>query len=373
MRVVDVTQWYAPRSGGIRTYLHAKARFAAEHALPHAMIVSRPGPGSRHIERSRVRSLPSVPTGQSAGYRLIPNALAVTAALDDLDPSVVVIHDATAFPRSVCRWARTRGIPVVAIVHSDLEIGAIGLPAIARVPVRGILRHVQGRGLSGPDVVLAASDATQRRIIGRGSSPILLAPLGVDLEAFEDATPDPALRAELAPDGSHLLFHAGRLSPEKRPELLIETLARLDDHHRLAIAGEGSAVPALKRLALRRGVAGRVRFVGHVDDRTRLATLMATADCFLHVNPDEPYGLAPLEALAAGSRLVIPETSGVAEQVRDRGAVLVLPDDPAALAEGVRRALATARPDAPLDDLSWERTFEREWALYRSLLVRAVA
>jgi alpha-1,6-mannosyltransferase len=373
VRVVDVTQWYGPRSGGIRTYLHAKARFAAERDLEHALILPRPGPGTRRIEGSRVRALPSVPTGQAAGYRLIPNARAIVAALSDLDPSVVVVHDATSFPRAICRWAGNRGIPVVAIVHSDLEIGATGLPTIARVPVRGVLRHIQGRGLSGPDVILAASDTTQRRITGRGTSPVLLAPLGVDLEAFECAEPDEDLRRELAPPDARLLFHAGRLSPEKRPELLIETLARLDASHRIAIAGEGSAVPALKRLALRRGVAGRVIFLGHVADRSRIATLMATADCFLHVNPDEPYGLAPLEALAAGSRLVIPETSGVAAQVGHRGAVLVLPDDPGALADGVRRALSAPRPQPALGDLTWDRTFEREWALYRSLLVRAAA
>lgn len=373
MRIVDVTQWYAPRSGGIRTYLHAKACFAAERELEHAIIVPHPGPGTRYLEASRVRTLPSVPTGQAAGYRLIPNAHAVTGALDDLRASVVVVHDATAFPRTICRWAHARGIPVIAIVHSDLEIGAIGLPSIARIPIRGILRHIQGRSLSGPDVVLAASDTTRRRIVDRGTSPVMLAQLGVDLRAFEKAKADPILYGDLVGNGAHLLFHAGRLSPEKRPELLIETLARLDDSHRLALAGEGSAISALKRLALRRGVAGRVRFLGHIGDRTQLAALMATADCFLHVNPDEPFGLAPLEALAAGSRLVIPETSGVAEQVGPRGAVLVPPDDPAALATGVRRALAAGRPDAQLDDLTWERTFEQEWALYRSLLVRAVA
>ena len=42
MRIVDVTQWYAATSGGIRTYLHAKADWAERVGIEHAIVV--PGP-----------------------------------------------------------------------------------------------------------------------------------------------------------------------------------------------------------------------------------------------------------------------------------------------------------------------------------------
>ena len=51
----------------------------------------------------------------------------------------------------------------------------------------------------------------------------------------------------------------------------------------------------------------------------------------------------------------------------ERGAVLVPPGDGAALAEGVKRALAAPRPRPYLDDLGWARTFEGEWRVYREL------
>jgi glycosyltransferase involved in cell wall biosynthesis len=87
----------------------------------------------------------------------------------------------------------------------------------------------------------------------------------------------------------------------------------------------------------------------------------------VHPNPREPFGLGPLEALAAGCRVVAPASGGTGETLRGRGAVLVRPDDPGALAAGVRRALAGPRPRPDLSDLSWDATFAREWGIYREM------
>jgi glycosyltransferase involved in cell wall biosynthesis len=135
----------------------------------------------------------------------------------------------------------------------------------------------------------------------------------------------------------------------------------------LAIAGTGAGVSMLARQFERLGVAHRVRLLGHLGDRARIGTLLASADCFVHPNPEEPYGLAPLEALAAGCRVVAPDAEGSRETLDGRGAVLVTPDDPVALAEGVRRALALPRPRPDLSALDWSRTFEREWEAYAGL------
>ena len=120
MNVVDVTQWYAPKSGGIRTYLHAKAAFAQAHRLRHALVV--PGTTAKvdRIARTPIVVVPGLPTAQETGYRLIPHPRPIMQALDRLQPTVLVVHDATAFPRRLCRWAHTRGIPVVLIVHSEI-------------------------------------------------------------------------------------------------------------------------------------------------------------------------------------------------------------------------------------------------------------
>lgn len=366
MRVVDLTQWYSPVSGGIRTYLVAKAEWAARHGRAHAAVVTGAHAGVDIVGDSRFERVRGRTPSDAWGYRLAPRRAPVLAALERLDPSVVVLHDALAFPMSVARWAAARGVAVAMLCHSDLALGAAGLPAALRRPAAGVLTLAQRRAWGAPSTIMVASRAARSGLEPPPGVGVITSPLGVDLGVFAAARADAALRERLAPAGSPLLLYAGRVSSEKRVDLLPPMLAGLDGAV-LVIAGTGAAVPPLMRAARRLGVEKRIVLLGHVAERARLATLMATADCFVHPNPTEPFGLCPLEALAARCRVVAPDSAGTAELLSGRGAVLVAPGDPAALADGVRRALSASRPRADLSELSWDRTFNREWDVYASL------
>ncbi len=367
MRVVDLTQWYSPVSGGIRTYLLAKAEWAARNGHPHAAVVTGTRRGVELVGGSRFERVRGLSPSRSWGYRVAPRAAPVLAALERLEPSVVVIHDALAFPGSVARWAAGRGVAVAMLCHSDLSLGAAGLPAGLRRPAIATLAMAQRRALRAPAAILVASETSRARFDTPEGVRVITSALGVDLSVFAAAAADPDLRARLAPPGAPLLLYAGRVSSEKRVDLLPPSLAALGGDAVLAVAGTGAAIPSLMRSARRLGVEDRVVLLGHVAGRAGLATLMATADCFIHPNPTEPFGLCPLEALAAGCRVVAPDAAGTAEMLGGRGAVLVAPDDPSAIADGVRRALALPRPRPDLRDLSWDRTFDREWSLYETL------
>jgi phosphatidylinositol alpha 1,6-mannosyltransferase len=67
--------------------------------------------------------------------------------------------------------------------------------------------------------------------------------------------------------------------------------------------------------------------------------MYANADLFVHPNPCEPFGIAPLEAMASGLPLVAPVRGGVLEYASHENAWLTEPDG-AALAAAVRAALA---------------------------------
>jgi alpha-1,6-mannosyltransferase len=172
---------------------------------------------------------------------------------------------------------------------------------------------------------------------------IWVAPMGVDCERFTPARRSQRVRDELvalthAPVNATLLFYAGRLAPEKNPQLLIETAARLDPaHYRLAIAGDGILLGALKRQCEARGLR-HVVFLGHVSDRDRLADYFANSDIFVHPNPREPFGITPLEAMASGSALVAPRAGGVTSYADDSNAWLAEPS-PEAFAAAIAAAI----------------------------------
>jgi alpha-1,6-mannosyltransferase len=79
-----------------------------------------------------------------------------------------------------------------------------------------------------------------------------------------------------------------------------------------------------------------------VDDADRLARIVASADLFVHANPREPFGIAPLEAMAAGTPVVVPNAGGVLTYATRDNAWLAVPSG-VGLAAQV--ALASAAPE----------------------------
>jgi glycosyltransferase involved in cell wall biosynthesis len=86
-------------------------------------------------------------------------------------------------------------------------------------------------------------------------------------------------------------------------------------------------------------VAPRVRFLGLLTGRERLAALRA-ADVVACASEHESFGLVPLEALMVGTPAVAADDSGAADIIRGtRGALLVRPGDVTALARAIRTIL----------------------------------
>ena len=219
-------------------------------------------------------------------------------------------------------------------------------------------------------------EASHGHKIRRG---IWVAPMGVDCDRFTPARRSPEGRDELlriagAGPESTILLYAGRLAPEKNIPLLIDTARRLDPAlFRLLIAGEGILLDSL-RAECARAALHHVVFLGHVQDRDKLADYYANADIFIHPNPHEPFGIAPLEAMAAGLALVAPNTGGVISYADKQNSWLSAPDSEqfAASVRAIRndpvarfRKTAAARQRA--EHFRWESVTSRHLQLYREL------
>jgi glycosyltransferase involved in cell wall biosynthesis len=208
---------------------------------------------------------------------------------------------------------------------------------------------------------------------------IWIRPMGVDAARFSPSRRSADIRCYLlqqanAQPGAKLLLYAGRLAPEKNLPLLIEMMRCLADTDcRLILVGDGVEREQLKRLAGAQA-AGRVCFLGHIAERERLAEVYASCDLFVHPNPREPFGIAPLEAMAAGLPLVGANCGGITSYANQSNAWLAAPE-PAAFASAVRQALADdderqARIRAGLETAAahnWDRAAEAYFDLYDAL------
>ncbi|MBO0862986.1 MAG: glycosyltransferase [Chloracidobacterium sp.] len=194
----------------------------------------------------------------------------------------------------------------------------------------------------------------------RHDRPVYVRPMGVNIDDLAMARRSEKSRGELIArfgcgDSAKLLLYAGRLSPEKNVPLLIDTLERSGPDFMLIVAGDGPLAGVLENEAKIRAP-GRVRLLGHIGDRAKLIRLYADCDAFIHPNPREPFGIAPLEAMAAGLPLVAPNAGGVLSYADETNAWLAEPngesfaaatravfDDPATRKDKLARARWTAQ------------------------------
>jgi glycosyltransferase involved in cell wall biosynthesis len=135
-----------------------------------------------------------------------------------------------------------------------------------------------------------------------------------------------------------IVIALGRLVPQKNYATLIEAMALLPRTDvRLAIYGEGPEQSALRQLAERRGVAGRIDWCGYVSDPW---DAYAAARCFILSSQNEAFGNVVVEALASGLPVVSTACGGPTEILgAGRFGTLVPIGDPVALSAAIARAL----------------------------------
>jgi glycosyltransferase involved in cell wall biosynthesis len=192
---------------------------------------------------------------------------------------------------------------------------------------------------------------------------IFVCPRGVDPVHFTPDRVADEIRREMIeragiPEDAVILLYAGRISPEKNIGLLVDMMQRLgkdpQQDYRLLVAGAGPQAGWLREQG-EKVAPGKIVQLGHLDKET-LAGYYANADIFVHPNPKEPFGIAPLEAMASGVPTVAPNGGGILSYATIENAWLVEPTGEAfakavreiveneELREGkVATALATAR------------------------------
>jgi alpha-1,6-mannosyltransferase len=221
-------------------------------------------------------------------------------------------------------------------------------------------------------------EASRGHDVRRG---VWVRPMGAECDLFHPGRRHPQKRRWLenlssAPEGAVLLFYAGRLVPEKNLGLLLKTVQRLEREapgkYHLLIAGDGSRRADLEQDCAEQ-VPGMVSFVGHVRDRQTLADIYANCDIFLHPNPGEPFGIAPLEAMASGLPLIAPNTGGLTTYAHSGNAWLVDPE-PEAYVGAIRSILADSSTPARLraarataQKFDWGATTTNFFELYDEL------
>ena len=254
--------------------------------------------------------------------------------------------------------ALTSKAPLVVTAHGQ-DVRNIG-----RIPgVRAATRYVVRRAAS----VVAVSDYLRRELesaVPEAAGMVEVVDCGVDLDRFSVRGTAEA-RRELGwePDGTAFLC-VGALSERKNVLRLARAFERRGEGA-LVFVGDGE---------LRSALEGRpgVRLVGRVP-HDAVPTWIAAADVVCQPSLIEPFGLATLEAMAAGRSVVATRVGGPPEFVTGGAGALVDPEDEDALVGALAEAASFPRPNLAAREAAAGHGVKRQAARVEEILERALS
>ncbi len=287
VKIVHVYKDYHPVVGGIENHVRMLAEEQARRGLDVSVLVTSL---SRRTTVEHVHGVRVIKAARLAHLASTPLSLSLVRWVRQLRTDVVHLHFPYPLGELANMWLG-RAHRTVITYHSDVVRQRLILKLYGP-----LLRRV----LATADRVIATSPNYVRTspYLARVASKCEVVPLGIDVDAFSN--PDPKQIARIRQRwGSPLLLFVGRLRYYKGLDYLIRSMQQLDVP--LLVVGSGPMEQRWKSLARRCGVADRVHFLGHVDDR-ELPAYYASAHLFIlpASHRSEAFSTVLLEAMAAG-------------------------------------------------------------------------
>lgn len=276
--------------------------------------------------------LPNLPIPGRGEYRL-PLALSpeVRRDLEKFAPNVMHVASPDFAGHRAVTWARERGLPILASVHTRFETYPRYYNMAFLEPVaEAILRRFYNRC----DALVAPSQSMAEVLREQGmGEDISLWERGVDRTIFDPSRRDDSWRRSHGiADDEVAIGYLGRLVMEKGLDVFAATVAELRERgvpHKVLVIGEG---PAREWFSER--VPGAV-FVGFQRGEL-LARAVASMDVLLNPSVTETFGNVTLEAMASGVPVVAARATGSTSLVvNGETGVLVEPGNIAAFADAI--------------------------------------
>ena len=402
MRVAVVAEWYPSRADPVLGFWAHRQALAARDAGAEVRVLAlrRPIP-----PLSVARQLLHVPPATGALSRWIAGARTSLRpmTLDGLDVMAVAFA-APPRPISYGSWGYWMSVPLgraLDLLYADWRFDVVHAHCLAPAG-HAVARWVSGRARDarppfvvsahGPDMIhladapigrracraaLAAADLViaNSRWAARRCEQIAGRPLPADVVHLGADLVDPG---DASSNGSLRMVTVAHLVTRKRHEVVLQAMAMLDPERRpeYLVIGDGPCREGLERLAAQLGVA--VRFLGQLPNADAVARA-AACDLFVMPGVEEPFGVAYVEAMAAGLPAIGSRGEGGPEDISaaGEGMLLVEPGDAAGLAslidrlstdrDELRRLGAAAR-ETVAASFTWERCGAQTVAAYRRAL-----
>src|SRR5437016_5765233 len=384
MKIVDLTQFYSPVSGGVKRYLHEKIDYIQNCTAgdKHVLIVPGQKSAVKVSARSRVYTIRSPLVSRAAQYRALLNLRAVDEILKRERPDVIESGDPYQLGWRAIRTGRALKIPVIGFYHSHFPEAYLrgsaklfGKTATRRVMKlsRAYVRKLYNHHAA----TLVASERLAKVLRDWGVRNVRVLSLGVNIDIFRPDKSDVAkTRGSLGVDSDRkLLLYVGRLAKEKNSAKLFRAFEvlqrrRPNDFHLLVI-GDGSERNHLRKMQTR---CKNVSWIKYCAEPRELAGYYRAADLFVHPGVQETFGLVALESQACGTPVVGIRGSAMDSIICHDQESWALESSPEALANAIekcsdRKLTVLGRNAARVARrlYSWSRVFDELFCIYGEL------
>jgi len=298
MKIAIVTDSYFPTRDGVATQV-LTTRQCLER-MGHEVFIIAPDPGEKDREEG-VYYVKAKPFKSYEGYYLPTFRHNNLKVIKDLEPDIIHMHGCTVMTLKGLVTSHFTGIPTVQTFVTMVNEVAYQYSPIKLPPrfLNWLVRIYLRQELKRPNALIVPTPPIERELLAMGVKPkrMEVIPVGVDIDRFKKNDRGDEIRKRHGLEGKKVLITVGRMSFEKKVDLLISTMKRFDDDVALLVCGKGPMDKEWRQLAVDEGVSDKVVFAGFVPD-DELISYYSSADIFITASKFETQGLTTLEAMA---------------------------------------------------------------------------
>ena len=384
LKICDLTQFYSPRSGGVKRYVHEKIAYISNYSRDDVHVLIIPGARTEVTTngRSRVYSIRSPLVSRSSRYRALLNLRAIEKILERERPDLIESSDPYQIGWKAIAAGRALRVPVVGFYHSHFPeaylrggtkfLGKRGTQRAMKL-TRAYVRKLYNRF----QATLVPSERLGNLLSEWGVRNVRSVRLGVNTAIFKPVPDDrTATRQSLGIErGRTLLLYAGRLAKEKNTQTLLRAFEilhpRRENKFHLMIIGDGPQRDKVQKLQRR---LGNISWISYCADSVDLARYYRAADLFVHPGVQETFGLVALESQACGTPVVGIRGSYMDGVICHDQKSWAQENSPGALADAIedfssKKLSVVGRTAAGATEnlYSWQRVFEELFCIYREV------
>jgi len=259
------------------------------------------------------------------------------------------------------------GAPLVQTIHST-EYDRASSPW-------EVILGVEREAVKEADLIIAVSRRTAMRVKEMGADEKKIKIIYNAVDASKYAHKHGHEFSSSVREKKKVLF-LGRLTEQKGPVQFLHAAKKVLDKKKdviFFVAGTGEMLPLLINLSIELGIKDNVKFLGFLPDNDQ-KKIYSACDVYVMPSTSEPFGIVALEAMAAGTPVIISKSSGVSEVVKSALRVDFWDIDGMAqkilgvlVYPPLGRAMTEMEPN-DLMHLTWEKTAKETLKAYNDAL-----